>query len=84
MKIYTTSEDHVTVDISTPGHRAYVQIETPTGIVMFDDAAAEQLEYAVRAARIGAQAINVGSVRPTSEPACAFAAGAHGGLTDER
>ena len=67
MKIYTTSKDHVTVDISTPGHRAYVQIETPTGIVMFDDAAAEQLEYAVRAARIGAQAINVGSVRPKED-----------------
>lgn len=68
MKVYTTSEDPVVVDVSSAnGKRAYVQIETPTGIVSFDDASAEQLEYAVRAARIGAQAINIGTVRPKDD-----------------
>jgi len=68
MKVYTTTEDTVVVDISsTP--RAYVQLEVPTtGILMLDDASAEQLEYAIRAARIGAQAINIGVVRPREEP----------------
>jgi hypothetical protein len=68
VKIYTTSEHAVVVDVSAGGVRAYVQLETPTGIVAFDDAAAEQLEYAIRAARIGAQAINIGSVRVGVDP----------------
>ena len=82
MKVYTTSEDPVVVDVHQPGGardgRAYVQIETPVGIVSFDDASAEQLEYAIRAARIGALAINMGTVKPHQMTQMCRAPGAGG------